>query len=31
MFFLGGLFALLWVALLRIGPEVDQASTAGDG
>jgi hypothetical protein len=31
MFFLGGLFALLWVVLLRIGPEVDQASTAGDG
>ena len=25
MFFLGGLFALLWVVVLRIGPEVDQA------
>jgi hypothetical protein len=31
MFFLGGLFALLWVVLLRIGPEVDQARAAGDG
>lgn len=25
MFFLGGLFALLWVVLLRIGPDVDRA------
>jgi hypothetical protein len=25
MFFLGGLFALLWVVVLRIGPEVDRA------
>jgi hypothetical protein len=31
MFFLGGLFALLWVVVLRIGPEVDQARAAGDG
>jgi hypothetical protein len=31
MFFLGGLFALLWVVLLRIGPEVDRARSAGDG
>ena len=31
MFFLGGLFALLWVVLLRIGPEVDQARAAGYG
>jgi hypothetical protein len=31
MFFLGGLFALLWVVLLRIGPEVDQARAAGNG
>jgi hypothetical protein len=31
MFFLGGLFALLWVVLLRIGPEVDRARAAGDG
>ena len=31
MFFLGGLFALLWVVLLRIGPEVDQARAAGEG
>ena len=25
MFFLGGLFALLWVVLLRIGPDVERA------
>lgn len=31
MFFLGGLFALLWVVVLRIGPEVDRARAAGDG
>jgi hypothetical protein len=31
MFFLGGLFALLWVVLLRIGPDVDRARAAGDG
>jgi hypothetical protein len=31
MFILGGLFALLWVVVLRIGPEVDRARAAGDG
>ncbi|HEU4540054.1 MAG TPA: DUF4233 domain-containing protein [Jiangellaceae bacterium] len=31
MFFLGGLFALLWVVVLRIGPEVDQARASGEG
>ena len=30
MFFLGGLFALLWVVLLRIGPEVDSSRAAGE-
>ncbi|HSI91994.1 MAG TPA: DUF4233 domain-containing protein [Jiangellaceae bacterium] len=31
MFFLGGLFAVLWFVLLRIGPEVDRARAAGNG
>lgn len=31
MFFLGGLFALLWLVLLRIGPDVEQAGAADDG
>ncbi|HEX6337334.1 MAG TPA: DUF4233 domain-containing protein [Jiangellaceae bacterium] len=30
MFFLGGLFALLWVVLLRIGPDVDRARAEGN-
>jgi hypothetical protein len=30
MFFLGGLFALLWIVVLRIGPEVDRARAAGE-
>lgn len=28
MFFLGGIFALLWFVLLRIGPEVERAKAA---
>lgn len=28
MFFLGGLFALLWLVLMRIGPEVERRGTA---
>ena len=28
MFFLGGLFALLWVVLLRIGPDVERSRSA---
>jgi hypothetical protein len=28
MFFLGGLFALLWLVLMRIGPEVEQRGGA---
>lgn len=31
MFFLGGLFALLWIVLLRIGPDVDRARAAREG
>ena len=31
MFFLGGLFAVLWVVLLRIGPDVDRAKAAREG
>lgn len=31
MFVLGGIFAMLWVTLLRIGPEVERAKAAREG